>query len=145
MVISLLILFCLSSTLFWFATMVQTWWMTLLSATMLLTFLFVIYYAKVSKVSLTKNMVVKQTPFGKKQLKYSEIQSFGAYQTSGNYGFNLTEDELNKKDFLSQKFVYVANRDNFKINSTKQKGSIRFHLVDDIYATLKQRLKKKNS
>ena len=44
----------------------------------------------------------------------------------------LDSTSVNKKSWVSQKFIYLANRAEYKPNSLKQKGSIQFHYDKDL-------------
>ena len=127
--------------MFWLATIPKSFWGTALIALAGMIFPLFIYFSWTAKVVLTSNSIIKKTPFGVKELKYSEIKSFGVCSQIGRVAVPLSEKNIHKADFFVQKIVYVADRPNYSPNSSEQNGSIVFHLIDDIYEVIKEKLK----
>jgi hypothetical protein len=120
------------------------WWSILLGTASLI-FQYFLYYSLTTKILLTKTTIIKKTPLGSTELKYRDIKSFGVYSQGRYSAYKLNEIQIQEKDYFGQKFVYVANRPNYDLNSFNQKGSIRFHLTDDIYELLKQKKEEKSN
>jgi hypothetical protein len=141
----LIIIFCISIFMFWLFTISNNLWLSIFTILASLLFPFVVYYSITAKIILTSNSIVKKTFIGRTELKYDEIKSFGAYNQIGKVALVITESEQNKSEFFAQKFGYVSIDPNYNPNSFKQKGSIRFHLIDNIYENLKERLPAANT
>jgi hypothetical protein len=119
------------------------WWSILLSTASLI-FPYFLYYFLTTKILLTKTAIIKKTPLGRTELKYRDIKSCGVYSQSKSSTYKFNEMQIQEKDCFFIKHVYVANCPNYDLNLFNQKGSIRFHLTDDIYEVLKQKIEEKS-
>ena len=104
----------------------------------------VIYYNLKSKIILTDEEVITQTPFRVKKLKYADIKTFAVYASSR---FSYVVEPTKHHEWLpfKQKFIYLSSQ-----NDYLQYGSsfffknhddyIHFHYRREIYDFILQRL-----
>ena len=74
------------------------------------------------------------------KMDYKDVKALGVFTMPDRAPLKLAENEIYKTVYFQSKIVYVANRSDYLASSFNQKGSIKFHLVDDIYEVIKQRV-----
>ena len=139
-IFSLVLLFSFPLFCLWVAIYSGVLWLIISTALISLVIPIMFYYVLFSKVYLTETTVIKKTLFGEMKMDYKDIKSFGVFTMPDRTPLKLAENEIYKTVYLQSKIVYVANRSDYRASSFNQKGSIKFHLVDDIYEVVKQRV-----
>jgi len=139
-IFSLVLLFSLPLFCLWIAIISGVLWLIISTALISLVIPIMFYYVLFSKVYLTETTVIKKTLFGEMKMDYKDIKSFGVFTMPDRTPLKLAENEIYKTVYLQSKIVYVANQSDYLASSFNQKGSVKFHLVDDIYEVIKQRV-----
>ena len=101
-----------------------------------LLFPFLLIYSITTKIVLKNNLIEKQSLFGSKIIKIDSVRSFGLYAQSGRVGIKINRDDIQKKRWMSQIFIYLSDNKDYNPNKLNQKNSLRFHYRKDLYEDL---------
>jgi hypothetical protein len=145
MIFWLIIALGISTFMFWLFIISDRIWFSIITFIASLYFPFLIYYSITSKIILTTDAIVKKTIFGTRELKYRDIKSVGIYNQMGSIAYIVNENDLHIKEYFAQKFGFVSKKTGHSPNSIRQKGSIKFHIVDDLFEKLKIEIDKASS
>jgi hypothetical protein len=100
----------------------------------------ILIYSLTSKIIFKDNQIEKKSIFGNRILRIDSVKSFGVYAQSGRVGIKIDRNDISKRHFTSQLFIYISENPDYDPNSLNQKKSIRFHYRKNLFEDLERLL-----
>ena len=114
------------------------WKVSLISFLFILPFPYILFYTVKAKIILTEDSIIKKNIFKTTEIKFSEVKTFNIFESARMGHVLINESDL--KNWWTLAMIFISTEKKSNPNKFSRKKSINFHVTDDVYQRLKEKI-----